>query len=152
MGTINYGRSDFLNIGFNLSDEWNNMDEDEQEDTIYFVSHDVQEMIDDLGELKYFRVGLEYGYYEGFYIELYSQLENINHYLDRQDANKEVTAIGKFLTACANIGLVKYSPWWCTTYFSRNETMKAIRDAVKAMRQAVHDQPTFRQYERMNNA
>lgn len=89
MGTINYGRSDFLNIGFNLSDEWD---------------------------------------------------------------NKEVTAIGKFLTACANIGLVKYSPWWCTTYFSRNETVKAIRDAVKAMRQAVHDQPTFRQYERMNNA
>lgn len=49
---------------------------------------------------------------------------------------------------CAGLGLVQCSPGWCTGYNDYNGTIKAIKAAIKEMRDELRTIPTWAQYNR----
>ena len=139
MGAINYGTSDYISIGLNVSrdfDEW-------ELENLY---NEFSEMLENRRFL-YFHITLKPGYYEGFYIDIEN---NFPVYFDdcteKRDAQKEVTQIRRFLLECAAAGLVQYSPGWCTGYSDYKDTKTAINAAIKEMRREVQETPTHRQY------
>lgn len=139
MGAINYGTSDYISMGLNVSGDF---DEYEQEDFYNEISG-----ILDRYSFYYFHVVLKSGYYEGFYIDIEN---NFPLYFDdcteKRDAQKEITQIRRFLTECTAAGLVQYSPGWCTGYSTKKETRAAINAAIKEMRREVQETPTAKQY------
>lgn len=139
MGAINYGTSDYISIGLNVSrdfDEW-------ELENLY---NDFSEMLENR-RFWYFHITLKPGYYEGFYIDIEN---NFPVYFDdcteKRDAQKEITEIKRFLLDCTAAGLVQYFPGWCTGYSTAKETKAAINAAIKEMRQEVQETPTYRQY------
>ena len=56
--------------------------------------------------------------------------------------------IKQFLIDCAGLGLVQCSPGWCTGYNDYNGTIKAIKAAIKEMRDELRTIPTWAQYNR----
>ena len=139
MGAINYGTSDYISMGLNVSGD---LDEYEQEDFYNEISR-----ILDKYSFYYFHVVLKSGYYEGFYIDIeYNFPLYFDDCTEKRDAQKEVTQIRRFLLECAAAGLVQYFPGWCTGYSTEKETRAAINAAIKEMRREVQETPTYRQY------
>ena len=140
MGTINYGTSDYITIGYNC----NNID---YEDEFYndFIS-DEFEQINDLLEdedFVYFRVRIEPGYYEGYYINIV--YDGIDTYEEKLLAQKEITRIRAFLTRCiSEFGCVAVYPGWCTGYADHKKTLHELSAAIKEMREEVRRSPTWR--------
>ena len=103
----------------------------------------------DRHSFQYYHISIKPGYYEGFTLDIeFNYPVALDGFEDRREANKEITEIGRFLTDCAGLGLVKCSPGWYTGYADYNETVKAIKAALKEMRQELRNTPTWRQYER----
>lgn len=172
MGTINYKTSDYITLGlvplsaYDLEQDAYFMEEIREqvenyggtvEDAIYnYISgcyeDDLENVRNELEkqEFCYFHVRIEPGYYEGFslYIE-----NNYGIYFDSWEdkpcAQKEVTRLKKFLLSCVDMGLVECFPGWCTGYSSREESIKAISNAIKEIREEIRNTPTWTQYERM---
>lgn len=170
MGTINYKTSDYITLGvqpydyYDFENDNEFMKEIKEEVNEYggTVENAIYDYIDNLyecdyynikTELKehhftYYHVTIEPGYYEGFTINIENNYPvSFDSYEDRAKAQKEITEIKKFLTACAGMGLVKCSPGWCTGYANYSETITAINEAVKEMRTEAKTTPTWRQYE-----
>ena len=139
MGAINYGTSDYISIGLNVSrdfDEW-------ELENLY---NEFSEMLENR-RFWYFHITLKPGYYEGFYIDIeYNFPVYFDDCTEKRDAQKEVTQIRRFLLECAAAGLVQYSPGWCTGYSDYKDTKTAINAAIKEMRREVQETPTHRQY------
>lgn len=138
MGTINYGSNKYFNIGVN-PDKWSEWDiewlHDDARDLIYTYTCD----------FKYFRVTLEPGYYEGFYVKInfdYCYVE----YWEKPLILKEVTRLKKLLLELSRIGLVKYSAGWCMGYCSEEETNKAIKEAIKEIKENMQKFPVYKTY------
>lgn len=94
--------------------------------------------------VQYFNVSIQNGYYDGFSIDIDPNfLDDFNSWEEKRDAQKEVTKIKEFLINCANMGFVACYPHWCTTYLSREETIKEIAEAVKEMRADIKKTPTW---------
>lgn len=147
MGTINYKTSDFITIGYNC----NNIDYDEE-----FYNDIIQDYFDNLsGILRneffyYFHVTLEPGYYEGFSINIENNFGICyDDYLDKQQAQKEITRIKAFLKHCINeYECCVVHPGWCTGYEDYNNSLIKLNKAIEEMRQTVKDTPTYNQYMR----
>lgn len=139
MGSINYGSSEYIFIGVNLS---NPMYEDFNEvETLY----DVLSLELNKQSFSYFDVTLKPGYYEGFYLNIKSNFPAyFYNYQEKQDAQKEVTQLKKFLNLCVDNGLVQYFPSWCTGYATMKDTRKAIDLAVEKMRDDIRASGTLR--------
>ena len=139
MGAINYGTSDYISIGLNVSGDFDEWAQEQARDDIAAI----------MGEYSfyYFHIVLKSGYYEGFYIDIEN---NFPVYFDdcteKRDAQKEITEIKRFLLDCTAAGLVQYFPGWCTGYSTAKETRAALNAAIKEMRQEVQTTPTYRQY------
>ena len=139
MGAVNYGTSDYISMGLNVSGDFDEWAQEQARDDIAAI----------MGEYSfyYFHIVLKSGYYEGFYIDIEN---NFPVYFDdcteKRDAQKEVTQIRRFLLECAAAGLVQYSPGWCTGYSDYKDTKTAINAAIKEMRREVQETPTHRQY------
>ena len=142
MGTINYKTSDFITLGYNC----NNIDYDDE-----FYHEIIQDYFDQTActraryNFYYFHVSVEPGYYEGFYIDIEHNFSYCyNDYEDKRAALKEITQIRKFLYECASdFECVAVSPGWCTTYYNYTETLQRIDEAIKEMRAAVKNTPTW---------
>ena len=139
MGAINYGTSDYISIGLNVSGDFDEWEQEERRDEIAAI-------LENYG-FWYFHVTLKSGYYEGFYIDIEN---NFPVYFDdcteKRDAQKEITEIKRFLLDCTAAGLVQYFPGWGTGYSTAKETRAAINAAIKEMRQEVQTTPTYRQH------
>lgn len=97
----------------------------------------------------YFHIAIEPGYYEGLTLDIESNFPvAFDCWEDRQDASKEITEIKHFLVDCAGLGLVQCLPGWVTGYNDYNGTIKAIKNAIKEMRDELKAVPTWTQYNR----
>lgn len=171
MGTVNYYTSDYITLGLRLYDSW------ELENDLEFME-EIKNEVDEYGgtienaiadyiedcyscdyeniktELEkhnfhYYHIAIKAGYYEGFTLDIENNYPvALDSWEDRRDANKEITEIKQFLIACAGLGLVQCSPGWCTGYNDYNGTIKAIKAAVKEMRDELRTIPTWAQYNR----
>lgn len=129
MGTINYGKSDYITMGVkpiswqeleNNADFMEEMEEEVKEnggtleDAInnniqqyYIDSCDNIRRVLDKYELQYYHIAIKPGYYEGFYLGIECNYGLcFDNYRDKKEAQKEITAIKNILTACAGLGLV----------------------------------------------
>lgn len=147
MGAINYGDSDIINIGLDVSDlnEYNNFDNDYIEN----VHHDIQSILDDY-MFNEFDISIEPGYYNGFYINInFNDVYYYNTYLNRLDAIKECTQLKHLLLNCVNAGLVVYSPGWCNGYMNEDNSKKEINKAIKKLKAYIKAIPTEKQYKEL---
>lgn len=142
MGAVNYGRSDYISIGLNVNGEFDYERPCYRENYFNYLSG-----LLDKRRFYYYHVAVIPGYYEGFYIDISSNCPVFfNDYEEKQDAQKEITEIRRFLMDCAAAGLAQYSHGWRTEYSTERETRAAINAAIKEMRQEARETPTYRQY------
>ena len=172
MGTINYYTSDYITLGlkpYNYGDFENDayfMEEAKAEITEYggtiedCISNYIEscyeadyaniEGVLDKYQLRYYRVTIKFGYYEGFSLDIENNYcVALDSWEDRREMNKEITRIKQLLLECAGLGLVACYPGWCTGYEDYNGTIKAIKAAIEEMRAEVKATPTWAQYERV---
>lgn len=171
MGAVNYFTSDYITMGlhpydrFDLENDRDFMEEVEAEISEYggTVESAIDSYIESCYEADYeniahelakhsfyyFHIAIKPGYYEGFTLDIENNFPvALDSWEDRREAMKEITEIKRFLTECAGLGLVACSPGWCTGYSDYNGTLKAIREAVKDMRNELKTVPTWTQYNR----
>ncbi len=151
MGVINYSTSDYITMGlrpYNLEDftDENGVDYDE----LRFCQDCDYENIEaelDKHDFHYFHIEIKFGYYEGFMLDIENNFAiALDDWKDRRDMNKEITEIKQFLIDCAGFGLVQCFPGWCTGYNDYSGTIKAIKNAIKEMREEARTIPTYTQY------
>ena len=151
MGAINYYTSDYITMGLrpydieDFTDE-NGIDYDEIQ---FCYDCDYENIETELNkhDFYYFHVTIKPGYYEGFTLDIENNFPvALDSWEDRNAANKEITEIKQFLIDCAGLGLVQCFPGWCTGYNDYNGTIKAIKNAIKEMRQENKSVPTWAQY------
>lgn len=133
MGAINYGNSNYINMGLNL-----NLDIYQDFDIVQMLAEDVENIIYN-ENLQYFTVDIIPGYYEGFYLDIEYKDEVFYDYTEKKEAQKEITKIKQMLYLLSNMDIVRYMPGWCTGYATPQETKKDIANAIKKMRQDVKD-------------
>ena len=142
MGTINYKTSDYITIGYNC----NNIDYD---DEFYndFISDCYNQIAARLKQeyFYYFHIAIELGYYEGFSIDIEFNFGYcFDNWNDRRNTQKEITRIKQFLIECVNnYECNAVFPGWCTRYLDYTETLKALNDAIKEMRNTVKNTPVW---------
>ena len=171
MGAINYRTSEYITLGINPYDyddfvndpdfmEWYH---DEMEDCGISLDDCVYEEMNRCYErdrenieaelsshdFHYFHFAIVPGYYEGFTLDIEPNYPiAFDDYVEKLEAQKEITTIRQFLIDCAGMGLVQCFPGWCTGYSDYKETVKGICEAVKAMREDVRSTPTWAKYNR----
>ena len=138
MGTINYGSNDIINLGIDVSKEDNFSILDEE---VSYIYDDVKNILDDY-YFYYYHVAIKEGYYNGLYLDIESNYYVYDSYVDKLDAQKELTQLKELLNRCADVGLVCYSPGWCTGYYNFKDTKAKIKEAIKSARQVVKAAPT----------
>ena len=157
MGTINYGTSDYITIGYNLNwddsdfETWEEMEEEKQL-AIEDMYTNIRAILNEY-DFIFYHVVIKPGYYEGFYIDI----ENNFPYCydsreDKRAAQKEVTELKAFLIECVNTGLVQVWPGWCTSYNTRIKSIDAIKTAIKEMRTEIKSIPTWYTLNRLGKA
>lgn len=143
MGTINYGKSQYITIGADP-------DNYERDGDLYWMQYDYDDAAELVKEVKgsYYHVSLEPGYYEGFYVDIEENYGACFDYCeDRAKANKEITQIKKLLHRLVNeYFLCAVLPGWCTTYYDAQTSHKMIDEAIKDMRADVKNKPTWMRY------
>jgi hypothetical protein len=137
MGAINYGSNDIINLGLNTSNILNEEDFDE----VNYIYDDVKNILDDYC-FYYYHVTIKEGYYSGLYLDIESNYYVYDSYMDKLDAQKELTQLKELLNRCAEVGLVVYTPGWCTGYYDFKETKAKIKEAIKNARLVVKAAPT----------
>jgi hypothetical protein len=147
MGTINYGYNKYFNMGMNLS-----LDYDEY-DYIGEFNYLIEETQETLKKytFDYFKIDIEYGYYEGFYIDIDFDYLWVDYY-EKALILKELTQLKKLLFELCYIGLVRYSPGWCMTYYTEEETKTAIKKAIRETKEEMKHFPTYKKYREGVNA
>lgn len=101
-------------------------------------------------DFYYFHVVIKPGYYEGFTIDIENNFGlAYNSWQDKREALKEATQIKKFLLECIDLGLCQVFPGWVTSYKSRNESIKAVKQAIREMKEEIKNIPTWGYCERM---
>ena len=161
MGTINYRTSDYITLAvrpYDREDFLTDADfmreygEEEIDRFIYMYTEDDYYNIKALlekHEFCYYHVTLEMGYYEGFSLDIENNFSiYYDDYIEKREAQKEITEIKQFLVDCVNSGMVQCFPSWGTTYLDREESLQGINNAIKAMREEAKKTPTWAQYER----
>lgn len=135
MGAINYGSSEYITIGFNLSLF---TDSDEAFDIgVDYYAH-VTEAVDNLTN-EYFSVDVCEGYYDGFYITITPDLYIPDHEA-RQDAIAAAYHVCSLLKyAVRECCCCKVSPGWCTGYATETESIEAISIAYADMLMDISD-------------
>lgn len=166
MGTINYFTSDYITMGviplssYELEQDADFMDEMKENvkeyggtieqaiaDYIMRTYEDDKTNIESILEkydFYYYHIVIKPGYYEGFSLDIENNFGLCyDSYIDKKEAQKEITQIKKMLIECAGCGLVEVSPGWCTGYSNYKDTLKAINEAIKEMRNECSNTPTW---------
>ncbi len=166
MGTINYKTSDYITLGIEPLCSYDiEHDEDFLSEVIecygnydgaitdYITDierdlYDEAEAILNKYSFYYFHIKLDFGYYAGFYLDIENNFPVFyDDYIEKREAQKEITQIKKCLKDLAGVGLIQVSPGWCTGYSTYKDTLTGIDAAIKAMRAEVNLTPTWSRYE-----
>ena len=160
MGTINYKTSDYITLGikpYDKDDFIKNNDPISALEIIEEAAVNGYSSIDDyIYELiecyydddrtnaesymrnynfEYFSVSIDYGYYEGLYIDLSEEFPLFIDEDERPDIISEVDDLKKLLSDLAGCGFVACFPGWCTGYSDYNGTMEEIETACNALKE-----------------
>lgn len=169
MGTINYFTSDYITMGINPLSSYELKKDDafmeEMKEDVKEHGGTIEQAIDDYimrtyeddkaniesilkeYDLHYYHIVIKPGYYEGFSLDIENNFGLCyDSYIDKKEAQKEITQIKKMLIECAGCGLVEVSPGWCTGYSDYEGTLKAINEAIKEMRDECSTIPTWNTY------
>lgn len=118
----------------------------EQDDVSY---DDMKALLEDADLPHYFKVGMESGYYEGFYLVI---KENIPWLFDdskeKAEVQKDITLLRKVLMDSLNNGLCVVHPGWCNDYANHADSRKEVNEFIRALRQVIRDMDTVYTYER----
>lgn len=137
MGTINYGCSEYINVGWDLRNypDLTGLDYEG-------ITAAIEDMIYN-SDLNFFTIDIKPGYYDGFYLNIEFTYPSVFYdYSEKREALKEVTRVKRLLYALSRMGVVQYSPGWCMGYYTASETRANINKAVKEMRQDIRETPT----------
>lgn len=171
MGTINYGTSKYITMGaplqcmYDFENDEGFMAEAREEceqsgmslnDYILEVIQDNYEADEDNARyildkysFWYYHVKIEYGYYEGFWIDIENNFGiAYDCWEDKREAQKEITQIRKMSLELNDIGLRSIYPGWVWHEADYYKTIQDIDKAIREMREEVKRTPTWRQYER----
>lgn len=174
MGTINYGTSDYITMGIKPYDRsgFENDPDFKAEYEEYGQGRDMYEFIEETismyyeddydnamsilrkygyedGGRGYYHIKLEYGYYEGMYIDIENNYGVCyDSYKDKREAQKEITAIRAMFRELAGIGFSACYPGWGTHYEDYKGTIKKIDEAIRDMRDEARSIPTWLWLER----
>lgn len=169
MGTINYKTSNYITMGAriqNYSDFENDQDFINYCKTEYpeillsdMIYNEIQENYDcdrvnvetylNQHSFYFYHVTIEPGYYEGFSINIENNFPiAYNDREEKRQAQKEITELKQFLLDCAGCGIAVVFPGWCTTELNYNDSVKAIKAAIKEIREESKTIPTWLWYER----
>ena len=143
MGAINYYTSDYITIGYNL--KYLDYNDEFYHDIISDYYNQVKYRLEQ-EYFNYFSIKLRPGYYEGFSLDIE---HNFNWCYDNAEekrlAQKEVTRIKQFLLECIqDFECCAVFPGWCTGYADYNESLEYLNAAIREMREAVKNTPTWR--------
>lgn len=160
MGTINYGTSEYITIGYKPLDRFDLEKDPEFMDYMLDEAREVDMDLDDyisewlynrqedmwsnvkiILETKYdfyyFKVEVEPGYYDGFSIQISRETPCYMELWEKDAAYGEIKELEKFLTECVkDFGLVECYPGWGTSYESAD---KSVIDIAVAMAKARED-------------
>ncbi len=155
MGAVNYKTSEYITIGLKLydcedyKDENGNIDYDAMNDDYEADFENVKTTLEGY-DFTFFHVAIEPGYYEGFMIDIESNNDLCyDCWQDKRAALKEVTRLKMFLLECVDLGLCQVFPGWCTSYKTRDESIQAIKQAIKELKETIKHTPTWGYCERM---
>lgn len=176
MGTINYRTSDYITLGLNPVSGYdlekdkeiieaakeNAIENDIEYDNDFLEGYarDEAYIINETDyynakyvfekySFYYFHITMESGYYEGFSFNIEPNFGLCyDNYLEKREAQKEVTEIKKMMMELAGIGVVSVYPGWCTGYADYEGTIQDINKAIKEMRSDIKMTPTYNQYMR----
>lgn len=131
MGAINYGNGNIINIGYK--------DKETDADAIKcsYVYDDVENILQDLQNMDYYKINIKSGYYAGFYIELSRDV----YYLDNADERVEMLAeweqiYNTLKTIITENGLRVYGAcgWLGCSRYDKRGSLKELKKANKAER------------------
>lgn len=142
MGTVNYYTSDYITLGYNVSDI--NYDDEFYNDYIQDEYNEIDAILQK-ERFYYFHITLKPGYYEGFTIDIeYNFSYFLENYFEKLEALKEITQIKKILIYIVeNFNVCACYPGWCTGYADYKNTIEEINGAIKAMKTTVKETPTY---------
>lgn len=144
MGTINYGTSNYITLGYNCANI--DYEEDFYNDYINDLFYQIQYRIKK-EDFRYFDIEVKPGYYEGFYINIDFDFLFFDTWEEKHLAQKEITKIKAFLIECIeDFECVAVYPGWCTGYADYKTTLEETAAAVVEMRGTVKNTPTYQQY------
>ena len=154
MGTINYGTSKFITVGLNPNFYEDTEGENGEiiegsryelmEDMRRYTEHYFGEL--DLSENEAFKVSIESGYYEGFYINITDEWLYFDDEDDRNKGRKELEKIFEFLNVVVDNGLTVCYPGWCTKYLDYTESKKALETAKTEAMDFCSNKPDYKTY------
>lgn len=149
MGAINYGTSEYITIGlkpYNYDDYMTETEDIDYElmQMDYDTDRENIEYILDKYNLNFFNVSIEFGYYEGFYLNINTDFDFYN-WEDKADALKEATQIKNMLIECCGCGLCAVYPGWCTGYENYKDSIESVKAAVSKMKDDIKATKTFLQ-------
>jgi hypothetical protein len=176
MGTINYRTSDYITMAIRpyyytdfdekeIAEDYclaNDCDIEDFDVAPYIMDLIQSYYEDDLAEAEnvlsryhfdYYHVKIEYGYYEGFSLDIENNYGCCyDDWQDRRYANKEITKLKQMLIELADIGMVACYPFWIMRYEDYKGTLKCINEAIKEMRAEVKAIPTWNQLAKKGEA
>lgn len=151
MGAINYGTGDIVTLGLCVSGD---VEEDYGIDGVEFLYNDIKDKVEDIVH-EWFKLDLEYGYYEGFYIAVkknYSTDKELKREVsegiirqevadmwkleeeEKEEIKQEAKELKEELKGLISECFVVCFPSWCTGYCdmeaSKTEIDKAINKAL----------------------
>ena len=89
-----------------------------------------------------FKVEIEPGYYEGFFIDFRTWFDCTLYEEEREEIKAEIQEVKKMLIDFKNIGLRACCPSWCTGYYTEEETTGKIEEAIKGIEKELATIPT----------
>ena len=146
MGTINYGRNKVFCVGLDIYSDWyDNLEEIEQEEYVEDMLFETKTILEKYS-FEYFKVKIEYGYYDGFYLDIEDEYAWFNTYEDKLNAIKELSNIKRLIVELLELGLVNYIAGWCTTIYEykehKKEILKELNESIKEQKELVKKQYT----------
>ena len=161
MGTINYGTGKYITLGIKPESVSDYETDPATLQEMYFLSKEYNETVEQTIEYTiqlnlesdwentnyilskydfyYFKVELQPGYYEGFYITVEDDFPLYVDSDDVEEIKKEIPQLKSMMVELADCGIISVYPGWCMGYANREETLKDIEEAIKEIEEEVNN-------------
>lgn len=149
MGTINFRNSRYITLAIENPE----MDEETYHDFISGIYDPLEESsnfvdirLENLGNLRYFKVEKIPGYYEGFQIYIDFNTRYFDDDGEREEALQEAEKIWGVLSECVEeAGLRVVYPGWVIHWFSYEDTSRMLLEALEEVNKDIQCLATWEQ-------